>query len=117
MNDKDIRLANGELLNVNINFLTLKLINDLKIDKLENKLANAKTEEERTRISLDITGKMIYVILRSNGKRVDEEEAMMLVPMDLEDIQSLFEHFSEKMEQFKKKEELKAQEREFQKTI
>lgn len=117
MNDKDIRLANGELLNVNINFLTLKLINDLEIDKLENKLANAKTEEERTRISLDITGKMIYVILRSNGKRVDEEEAMMLVPMDLEDIQSLFEQFGKKLEVFKKKEELKAQEREFQKTI
>ena len=117
MNDKDIRLSNGELLNVNINFLTLKLISDLGIDKLEKKLAKAKTEEEKTRISLDITGKMIYIILRSNGKRVDEEEAMMLVPMDVEDIQNLFEQFGKKMDDFKKKEELKAKEREFQKTI
>lgn len=117
MNDKDIRLSNGELLNVNINFLTLKMIIDLGIDKLEKKLEKAKTEEEKTRISLDITGKMIYVILRSNGKRVDEEEAMMLVPADPEDIQNLFEQFGKKIDDFKKKEELKAQEKKFLKTI
>ena len=117
MNGKDIRLSNGELLNVNINFLTLKLISDLGIEKLEEQLNKAETEEEKTRISLDITGKMIYVILRSNGKKVDEEEAMMLIPMDVEDLQNLFEQFGQKMDAFKKKEELKAQERKFQTTI
>lgn len=36
------------------------------------------TDEE----NMELAGKMIYVILRSNGLKVDEEEAMMLTPMD-----------------------------------
>lgn len=103
----DIRLTNGELLDVDINFLTLKLITKLKIAKLEKQLKETVDEEEREMLSMDIAGKMIYVILRSNGKKVDEEEAMMLIPADVEDIQNLFTEFGEKLEEFKKKEELK----------
>lgn len=103
----DIRLTNGELLDVDINFLTLKLITKLKIAKLEKQLKETIDEDEREMLSMDIAGKMIYVILRSNGKKVDEEEAMMLIPADVEDIQNLFTEFGEKLEEFKKKEELK----------
>lgn len=103
----DIRLTNGELLDVDINFLTLKLITKLKIAKLEKQLKETVDEDEREMLSMDIAGKMIYVILRSNGKKVDEEEAMMLIPADVEDIQNLFTEFGEKLEEFKKKEELK----------
>lgn len=103
----DIRLTNGELLDVDINFLTLKLITKLKIAKLEKQLKETVDEDEREMLSMDIAGKMIYVILRSNGKKVDEEEAMMLIPADVEDIQKLFTEFGEKLEEFKKKEELK----------
>ena len=60
---------------------------------------------------------MIYVILRSNGKKVDEEEALMLVPMDVEDITELFNQFGEKLNDFKKKEELKAQAKRLANTI
>lgn len=109
MDNKDIRLSNGELLNVNVNFYTLKLISDLGIEKLEQKMEKAKTEEQREKIGLDITGKMIYVILRSNGKMVNEEEAMMLIPMDTEQIENLFNEFGKKVDAFKKKEEFKAQ--------
>lgn len=108
MNDKDIRLSNGELLNVNVNFYTLKLISDLGIEKLEQKMNNAKTEEQKNKIGLDITGKMIYIILRSNGKMVNEEEAMMLIPMDVSEIENLFNEFGRKVDAFKKKEEFKA---------
>ena len=103
----DIRMTNGELLDVDINFLTLKLITKLKIAKLEKQLKETIDEDEREMLSMDIAGKMIYVILRSNGKKVDEEEAMMLIPADVEDIQNLFTEFGEKLEEFKKKEELK----------
>ena len=45
------------------------------IDKLEKKIAKAKDDDEKNQLSMDIASKMIYVILRSNGKKVDEEEA------------------------------------------
>ena len=50
---------------------------------------------------------MIYVILRSNGKKVDEEEPMMLVPIDAGEIEKLFIEFKNKMEKLKKKEDMK----------
>ena len=46
---KDIRLTNGELLEVNVNFLTLKLIMENGIDKLEKKITKAKDEDEKNR--------------------------------------------------------------------
>ena len=114
---KDIRLTNGELLEVNVNFLTLKLIMENGIDKLEKKITKAKDEDEKNLLSMELASKMIYVILRSNGKKVDEEEALMLVPMDVEDITELFNQFGEKLNDFKKKEELKAQAKRLANTI
>ena len=47
---KDIRLTNGELLEVNVNFLTLKLIMENGIDKLEKKIAKAKDDDEKNQL-------------------------------------------------------------------
>ena len=56
---------------------------------------------------MEIARLLIYVILRSNGKKVDEEEAMMLVPADATEIEKLLNEFKEKMEKLKKKEAMK----------
>ena len=50
---------------------------------------------------------MIYVILRSNGLKVDEEEAMMLTPMDADSIREIFEEFEKRLNEDKKKEQAK----------
>ena len=50
---------------------------------------------------------MIYVILRSNGLKVDEEEAMMLTPMDTKSIQDIFNEFEKRLKEYKKKEQAK----------
>ena len=102
MDEQDIRLENGELLSVKVNFLTLYLIKKTGIDKLQKKLKTAKKD-----LNIEIAAKMIYVILRSNGKKVDEEEAMMLVPIDAGEIEKLFIEFKNKMEKLKKKEDMK----------
>ena len=56
--DRDIRLSNGELINININFYTLKLLAqsnlsslERKIDKLKEKLEITKTEEKKQDIN------------------------------------------------------------------
>ena len=56
---------------------------------------------------MEIAKFLIYVILRSNGKKVDEEEAMMLVPADSKEIEKLLNDFKDKMENLKKKEAMK----------
>ena len=115
--DRDIRLSNGELINININFYTLKLLAqsnlsslERKIDKLKEKFEIAKSEEKKQDInneinalSYEMIGKIIYIILRSNGKKVDEEEAMILIPGDVDEIENIFNEFFKKMEEFKKK--------------
>lgn len=127
--DRDIRLSNGELINININFYTLKLLAqsnlsslERKVDKLKEKLASTKSEEkiqdinnEINALSYEMIGKIIYIILRSNGKKVDEEEAMILIPGDVDEIENIFNEFFKKMEEFKKKEESKMKMREMMK--
>lgn len=98
---KIIKLANNESLELNINFLTLKLIMEMGLfDKRETK------EEDDPVEQFNIAGKLIYAIMYSNGKKVTEEEALALVPIGDED--SFFElvnEFQTKIEQFKKKAE------------
>ena len=127
--DRDIRLSNGELINININFYTLKLLAqsnlsslERKIDKLKEKLESTKSEEKKQDInneinalSYEMIGKIIYISLRSNGKKVDEEEAMILIPGDVDEIENIFNEFFKKMEENKKKEESKRQMREMMK--
>ena len=119
----DVLLTNGELLAVKVNFFTLYLIKKQGIDKdsitLENrekklaKIENKKSREYFTlkdkieSMQLEVASKMIYVILRSNGKMVTFEEALMLCPMDTEEIQKLIMSFKNEMEKVKKKEAMK----------
>lgn len=99
---REIKLSDGSLLEIKVNFLTLKLIVDCGIDELVKK--NQKKPKD-IKIQTELASKMIYVILRSNGKRVDEEEACRLVPLDDNEVNDLFNEFSERMEKFKKKQE------------
>ena len=96
----DIRLSDGSLIEVKINFLTIKLLNSLKLEKLQKQMQKSPNNKE---LEFEAVGKLIYAILRSNGKKVDEEEAMMLIPADDSTLSQLITEFSEKMEKFKKK--------------
>ena len=102
MKSKLIELTDGTKLEVKVNFYTLYLVKMNRIDrKLEEK--DELTDEE----NMELAGKLIYVILRSNGLKVDEEEAMMLTPMDAKKIQDIFEEFEKRLKEYKKKEQAK----------
>lgn len=98
---KSIRLTDGTLLEPKINFLTIKLLQEAGIDKLKDVLND---QAENASLSLDCFGKIIYALIRSSGMKVDEEEAMMLIPMD--DIDTLVDvlgDFIRKLDSFEKK--------------
>lgn len=123
MHSKDIRLTDDSILEIQINFLTLYLIKEKGIDKktaqikrLEEKLKKIKnkkdpqylkTSEKLDDIQLQAAAWLIYAILRSNKRKVDFEEALMLCPADPEEIKYLVYEFMEQMEKFKKKEDMK----------
>lgn len=126
MYSRDIELTDGSILDIKVNFLTIKLFSDLRIARLQESLTSKEKRLERLKkdgckkkfilleledeiesLSLEIGGKLIYIILRSNGKKVTEEDAMTLVPFDLDEIKLLFEEFTNKMENEKKKRQAK----------
>lgn len=95
----DIRLTDGTILEIKINFLTIKMLADLSVEKLSKEIEKNPSDKK----SMELAGKIIYAIIRSNGRRVDEEDAMILVPADDKVINQLFLDFKEKIEVFKKK--------------
>lgn len=112
MDERDIRLADGSLLTVKVNFYTLYMINKTNVEKLSQQLDREQKKEKKDEskilnLQMEIAKFLIYVILRSNGKKVDEEEAMMLVPADSIEIEKLLNDFKDKMENLKKKEDMK----------
>ena len=96
MNGKLIKLTDGTKLDVKVNFLTLYMIQKDGLAKLmtgkNGKIRENLSDEE----NMEAAAKLIHVILRSNGLKVDEEEAMMLTPMDPEEIRTLFDEFEKK---------------------
>ena len=101
MDEKIITLTDGTKLEVKVNFMTLYLIKKHGLDKVINK--EALSEDE----NMEAAAKLIYIILRSNGLKVDEDEALILAPMDPEAIRELFDEFGKKVDKYKKKEATK----------
>lgn len=102
----DLKLTNGQRTPIKINFLTTKLMVDEDIEKLSRQ---AEKHPDNAKLQMKLASKLVYIILRSNGLRVDEEEAAMLVPMDDEIITAVFQEFAMSLEEFKKKQESRIQ--------
>lgn len=105
-----VNLTDGSRLPVNINFGTLYYLQKsgaeamLKRIGKRQKAGKGKMSEEE---SMEFAAKMIYVILRSNGKQVTFDEALQLTPMDTDEIEALWDEFIKKLEEFKKKQDAK----------
>lgn len=97
MDEKIITLTDGTKLEVKVNFMTLYLIQKHGLDKVINK--EALSEDE----NMEAAAKLIYIILRSNGLKVDEDEALILTPMDPEVIRELFAEFAKRLINIKKR--------------
>lgn len=101
MNEKFIELTDGTRLCVGVNFATLYYAQKVNLSKYSKykKLTDSQ--------AMDVASKIIYIILRSNGKAVTIDEAMRLAPPDISDIQELFQEFYAKLGKLKKKRDAK----------
>lgn len=80
MDEKIITLTDGTKLEVKVNFMTLYLIQKHGLDKVINK--EALSEDE----NMEAAAKLIYIILRSNGLKVDEDEHRFLRTLSIHGI-------------------------------
>lgn len=101
MDEKTIQLTDGTSLEVKVNFATLYYMNKMRLQKLINK-KNMSDDD-----NMEAAANLIYVILRSNGRTVTMDEAMILTPMDIDVLKELFDEFGKKVEKYKKKEQAK----------
>lgn len=110
--DNIIKLNDGTNLEIKISFATLYYIQKGGIDKLIKKKDIKKMSDSE---SMEVAARMIHAILRSNGRTVTFDEALMLTPADTSQIKMLFEEFGRKMEDYKKKETSKTEMQNFTK--
>lgn len=101
MNEHFVNLTDGTRMEVKVNFATLYYMSKSGVDRLSRKKKMSDSDK------MEIAAKLIYVILRSNGRKVTFDEALCLVPMDVEEIEVLLKDFENKLEKYKKKENAK----------
>lgn len=107
MKERFIDLQNGSRLEVKINFATLYYMQEIGANDLAKKIDKLQKQKKKVsdNDSMRIAAKIIYAVLRSNGRKVTFDEALMLMPMDMEEIKKLMEIYTEEMEKVRKKQE------------
>lgn len=105
-----INLLDGTRIEAKFNFGTLYYLEQSGGSKLAERLEEKeKRGETPTDMeSMKMAAKIIYAILRSNGKKATEDEAMSLIPPDTEEIENIVRIFETELEKHKKKEIAKA---------
>lgn len=107
---KMIRLTDGTVIEAKMNFGTTYYLDQIggsklgrRIDKLE-KIGKATDSDK-----MNFAAKLIYAMVRSNGRKVTFDEALQLVPPDPTELLEVVEAYQKEVDKIKKKEESKAQ--------
>lgn len=109
MDERVIHLEDGSIVSAKVNFGTIYYVKKFKLDKLFEKNEEEITEDEK----LEIAARMIHIILLTNGRQCTFEEALILTPLDSDEIQDVMDDFKEKLEEIKKKQDAKAKMKKF----
>lgn len=101
-----VELMDGSRIEVRVNFGTIYYMQKRNgFYKLSKKVEQKKKLSEAE--SFEMAAIIIYAILRSNGKVVTFDEAMALMPPDVESIQSVLKDFEKEYEKYSKKKQAK----------
>lgn len=100
-------LTDGTRLQININFGTLYYLQKTpgyyRVSKKFEKDPKKVSDVEK----FDMAAKLIYAIVRSNGRTVNFDEALALVPPDTKQIEALLKAFQEQYQKYSKKKQAK----------
>ena len=102
MDERVIHLEDETTVEAKVNFATLYYIEKFHLDKLLNK--KKLTADE----NLELTAKMLHVILLSNGRKCDFDEALTLLPIDDMELMDVIDDFADKVNDYKKKQAARA---------
>lgn len=109
MNGHFVNLTDGTRIEVKLNFGTLYHLQKCGASKLAKKIEKKqKNKQDPSEFEkMEFAAKVIYAVLRSNGKKVTFDEALELMPPDPEEMGTLVEAYQKEVEKIKKKEESK----------
>ena len=102
MDERILHLTDGSTVSAKVNFGTIYYMQKVGFNRLAAKKQDQMTQNEK----FDMAAKMIYVLLRSNGRNVTFDEAMVLAPLDVtegSEFDAVFEEFKTKLENYTKK--------------
>lgn len=104
-----INLLDGTRLEATFNFGTIYYLEECGGSKLAERIQQKKEQgiEPTNFENMKLASKIIYAILRSNGKKVTVDEAMSLVGADTTEIENIMKIFESELEKYKKKETAK----------
>ena len=109
MGGQFVELTDGSRIEVKMNFGTLYYLQQIGgyelARQIEKKQKRKKTVSESE--SMEFAAKIVYAILRSNGKEVTFDEALTLMPPDTSSINLVIEAYEKELEKRKKKQESK----------
>ena len=115
---RDYQLSSGDIISVGVNFFALELmsrypggLNRLKKDMEGIATLDPDSDEygEGIAKAMSAMGYMLHSLIRAGGEKCTEEEAMMAIsPQDFEQLNTIFEEYSEAMEAMAQKKTMKA---------
>ena len=115
MNGQFVDLTDGSRIEIKINFGTLYYLQQIGgydlIRRFEKKQKKKKMPSESE--SMELAAKVVYSVLRSNGREVTFDEALSLMPPDTESIEFIIEEYEKDLEKRKKKQNSKKEMKRF----
>lgn len=107
---KIIKLTDGTVIEAKMNFGTIYYLEQIGGAKLAQKIdRDEKKNKALDKDKMNFAAKLIYALVRSNGRKVTFDEALELVPADPTELLEIVEQYQKEVEKIKKKEESKRQ--------
>lgn len=115
MGGQFVELTDGSRIEVKMNFGTLYYLQQIGGYELARRIEKKQKQKKRVgeRESMEFAAKIVYAILRSNGKEVTFDEALSLMSPDTTSINLVIEAYEKELDKRKKKQESKQKMKKF----
>lgn len=116
MNGQFVELTDGSRIEVKVNFGTLYHLQQIGGYDIMRRVEKKQRKKKRPSESecMEFAAKIVYALLRSNGKDVTFDEALSLMPPDMSSINTVIEAYEKEVDKRKKKQESKQRMKNFQ---